>query len=136
MLGSNRETVMSDVTHSRKAEELLLELKNNPDAVDQAEVALLHATLAAPRALREIDTTIRHGFDKVADNIKGPPPTQLVLLEALDGQPLRLNASQLVTISPYSDETTAVSMTDGHMHVVKGTFVDVSATIFQVVGSW
>lgn len=133
---------MSDVKHSRDAETFLRESKESAEtdplnAPHPAELALVHAGLASARALREIDTTIRLGFKDISERIKGAPPADMIHLETPNGDPIWFNVRQFrsVTGVPSEPDLTRVDV-GGVIHTVKGSVVDVSATIFQVVGSW
>jgi uncharacterized protein YlzI (FlbEa/FlbD family) len=130
---------MSDVKHARDAEAHLREAKEQTeDAPHPAELALVHGVLADSRALREIDTTIRLGLKELTERVKGAPAAQLVLLEQESGH-VWLNAHHIVAIHADDDdpdEQTTVSMSDGTEYAITGSVLDVSASIFQVVGSW
>ena len=133
---------MSDVKHARDAEGYLAEAKD-PDTDSHettphsVELALVHAELASARALREIDTTIRLGFRDVVERLHGAPPADMIHLETPEGAPVWFNVRQFRSVQgDLTDPARTQVDVGGVVHTVKGSVVDVSAAIFQVVGSW
>jgi hypothetical protein len=129
---------VSDLTHSRTSEGFLAEAKAVADpAVLPIEFALVHANLAIARAIRELDTTVRQGFEKVAQATNGSTRILLAAFRDDGGQAVLVNPREVQFIEPDDDQPesfTRLYMASGRDHLVAGEVVDVSATIFQMVG--
>jgi hypothetical protein len=126
---------VSDLTHSRLAETFLTDAKSSHDpAVLPIEFALVHATLAIARAVRELDTTVRQGFEKVAQSINGTLRVQFGTFMDVAGSEVLLDARAVQVVEEESANSARLYMANGHQVLVAGAAVDVSATIFQLVG--
>lgn len=128
---------MSDLVQSRAAEAYLADAKATQDTTDRPiEFALVHANLAAARAVRELDTTVRQGFEKVAQAIAqaSSPRVLLNTFRDVEGNGLVLDVRAVQLIAPESKHSTRLHMANGSSHLIAGAAVDVSATIFQLVG--
>lgn len=111
-------------------------MHQGPPSLHPIELALVHASLAQARAIRELDTTARQGFEKVAQAIAGAR-IQLATFSGDAGQQVLLNPREVQFIEPDEESPehfTRLYMSSGRDHVVAGSVVDVSAAIFQLVG--
>jgi hypothetical protein len=132
--GSEQVVVVSDLTHAKKAEASLVNVEKNYPSVDPLDMATIHSALAQGRALREIDTSVRIGLDRVSARAVRPAVTLQWFLTT-DGRDICVNLNALESLEP-DEASNGVSLNlAGESYSVVGDMQSVAATVFQAVGA-
>lgn len=118
---------MSDITHARKAEELI---RDHGSGVAEIDLAMIHAELATARAAREIDTTIRQSLRSLQDALEPDPQERPEpwLSWQVGGQHYSLNVSCIRGFSENGDST-VVTLDNDLEFVVPLSYGTVAMTV-------